>query len=149
MADKYVLPGSHTGISQRDCKRMVDLLLWCVRGVDSMTVAEGNNGVVGTQGDASVANLQVFLDTFVCQANSNKTDYFFCTSFLIPPRYCSVRLCDAWAERKLTPCSLWLLVEAFDEPWKAQYGGVEPYWGLFDSDRNLKSGLTIPTCSHT
>lgn len=47
--------------------------------------------------------------------------------------------------RLLTFC----VVEAFDEPWKAQYGGVEPYWGLFDSDRNLKSGLTIPECDHT
>ncbi|KAJ9113238.1 hypothetical protein QFC22_006077 [Naganishia vaughanmartiniae] len=83
---------------------------------NSMTTTEGNNGVVGTQGDASIANLQIFLDTFVCQANANTTDYFF--------------------------------FEAFDEPWKAQYGGVEPYWGLFDSDRNLKSGLTIPDCSH-
>lgn len=36
--------------------------------------------------------------------------------------------------------------EAFDEPWKAQYGGVEPFWGLFDSDRNLKN-ITIPTCN--
>lgn len=25
--------------------------------------------------------------------------------------------------------------EAFDQPWQAIYGGVEPYWGLFDSDK--------------
>ncbi|TXT12787.1 hypothetical protein VHUM_01188 [Vanrija humicola] len=36
--------------------------------------------------------------------------------------------------------------EGFDQPWKEQYGGVEPYWGLFDKDRNLKQPLTIPTC---
>ncbi|KAJ9104679.1 hypothetical protein QFC21_002177 [Naganishia friedmannii] len=112
---------------------------------DSMTTADGNNGVVGAQGDASIANLQTFLDTFVCQANANKTDYFFCTSLsallLTPP--CESRT----TVKKLTLCMI--LVEAFDEPWKAQYGGVEPYWGLFDSDRNLKSGLTIPDCSHT
>ncbi|GHJ84523.1 hypothetical protein NliqN6_0925 [Naganishia liquefaciens] len=83
----------------------------------SMTTTEANNGVSGSQGDASIANLQTFLDTFVCAANANGTDYFF--------------------------------FEAFDEPWKAQFGGVEPYWGLFDSDRNLKEGITIPQCSHT
>lgn len=35
--------------------------------------------------------------------------------------------------------------EAFDEPWKIEYGGVEPHWGLFDSSRNLKN-VTIPKC---
>ncbi|CAD6563608.1 MAG: hypothetical protein TREMPRED_000010 [Tremellales sp. Tagirdzhanova-0007] len=49
---------------------------------------------------------QAFLDTFICQANANGTQYFY--------------------------------FEAFDEPWKAEYGGVEPFWGMFDSDRNLK-----------
>ncbi|PVF93636.1 glycoside hydrolase [Serendipita vermifera] len=34
----------------------------------------------------------------------------------------------------------------FDEPWKASVGlGVEPYWGLFDKDFNLKA-ITIPEC---
>ncbi|ORY31807.1 glycoside hydrolase superfamily [Naematelia encephala] len=75
--------------------------------------AYDNNGVSGSDGDASVANLQTFLDTFICQANNNGTNYFF--------------------------------FEAFDEPWKEEYGGVEPFWGVFDSDRNLKN-LTIPTC---
>lgn len=46
--------------------------------VDTMTASEGNNGVASPQGDASIANLQTFLDTFVCQANANGTDYFFC-----------------------------------------------------------------------
>ena len=36
--------------------------------------------------------------------------------------------------------------EAFDEPWKAEFGGVEPYWGMFDSERNLKE-ITIPVCN--
>ena len=36
--------------------------------------------------------------------------------------------------------------EAFDEPWKQEFGGVEPYWGMFDSERNLKD-ITIPTCA--
>lgn len=55
-----------------------------------------------------------FLDTYVCQANANGTEYFY--------------------------------FEGFDQPWKEIYGGVEPYWGLFDKDRNLKQPLTIPTC---
>ncbi|KAI6108021.1 glycoside hydrolase family 17 protein [Pisolithus sp. B1] len=64
---------------------------------------------------ASVGNLQIFIDTFVCQANANGTEYFF--------------------------------FEFSDEPWKAvDYGGVEGYWGLFDSNKNFKN-LTIPTCS--
>ncbi|BGP56518.1 hypothetical protein JCM8202_004586 [Rhodotorula sphaerocarpa] len=35
--------------------------------------------------------------------------------------------------------------EPFDEPWKVEFGGVEPYWGLFNSDRTLKD-ITFPTC---
>ncbi|KAL7420504.1 hypothetical protein Q5752_004454 [Cryptotrichosporon argae] len=79
----------------------------------SMNASDASDGAGSPQGDASVANLQTFLDTFVCAANANGTKYFY--------------------------------FEAFDEPWKSIYGGVEPYWGLFDSDRNLKN-VTIPTC---
>jgi len=65
---------------------------------------------------ASDANLQFFIDNFVCQANQNGTGYFF--------------------------------FEYMDEPWKTvQYGGVEGYWGLFDSNKQLKN-ITIPDCSH-
>jgi glucan 1,3-beta-glucosidase len=73
----------------------------------------------------------VFLDTYLCQANKNGTKTFF--------------------------------FEAFDEPWKAyvfldggkrkgcadnnrSFGGVEPFWGLFDKDRKLKN-VTIPVCT--
>jgi hypothetical protein len=35
--------------------------------------------------------------------------------------------------------------ELFDQAWKVQYGGAEPFWGLFDQNRGLKA-LTIPTC---
>lgn len=63
---------------------------------------------------ASVQNLQIFIDTFACQATKNGTGYFF--------------------------------FEYSDEPWKnVTYGGVEGYWGLFDSNKNLKN-ITIPTC---
>ncbi|GMK59660.1 hypothetical protein CspeluHIS016_0802660 [Cutaneotrichosporon spelunceum] len=65
--------------------------------------------------DATVAQLQIFLDTFVCQANKNETHYFF--------------------------------FEPFDQEWKEPlYGGVEPYWGIFDKDRVMKD-LVIPTCT--
>ncbi|EPQ30555.1 uncharacterized protein PFL1_02080 [Pseudozyma flocculosa PF-1] len=69
---------------------------------------------------AGVPQLQTFLDTFVCESNTNITagtgqPYFY--------------------------------FEAFDEPWKdAQFGGVEAHWGLFTKDKKLKDGITIPTC---
>ena len=63
---------------------------------------------------ASVANLQIFIDNFICQATKNQTYYFF--------------------------------FEYMDQPWQgAEYGGVEGFWGLFDSNKNFKN-LTIPTC---
>jgi len=40
---------------------------------NSSTVKDETNGASA----ASVANLQIFLDTFVCQANSNGTGYFY------------------------------------------------------------------------
>ncbi|KAL0949275.1 hypothetical protein HGRIS_009353 [Hohenbuehelia grisea] len=76
----------------------------------SSDASNANNGA----SDASVAGLQTFIDTFVCQANTNGTGYFF--------------------------------FEFFDEVWKEkQYGGVEGWWGLFNSDRTLKD-VKIPDC---
>ncbi|PWN37700.1 glycoside hydrolase [Meira miltonrushii] len=71
---------------------------------------------------AGVPELNTFLSTYVCQANANVTagDQF----------------------------SKYFFFEMFDEPWKAIYGGVEPYWGLFNSNKTLKAGLTLPDCSH-
>jgi exo-beta-1,3-glucanase (GH17 family)/cellulose synthase/poly-beta-1,6-N-acetylglucosamine synthase-like glycosyltransferase len=34
------------------------------------------------------------------------------------------------------------IIEAFDQPWKASEGSVGAYWGLFDSNRNLKFAWT-------
>ncbi|QRW03916.1 DnaJ domain protein [Ceratobasidium sp. AG-Ba] len=91
----------------------------------SMYIAEtgwptkSSNASTQTNGasDASVPNLQIFLDTFVCASNTNQTQYFF--------------------------------FEFKDEPWKdVMYGGVEGWWGLFDSDKKLKD-VTIPECSHS
>lgn len=42
----------------------------------SKTTDTANDGA-GTGGEASVANMQIFLDTFVCQANTNGTKYFY------------------------------------------------------------------------
>jgi len=40
--------------------------------------------------------------------------------------------------------------EAFDEPWKSIYNTAtekwETAWGIMDSNRNLKAGITIPNC---
>ncbi|KIY49437.1 glycoside hydrolase [Fistulina hepatica ATCC 64428] len=79
---------------------------------ESSDKANANNG----PSDASEANLQIFLDTFVCQANQNGTGYFY-------------------FEASYT-----------DEKWKdVTYGGVEGWWGLFHQNRTLKS-VTIPIC---
>ncbi|KAJ1575942.1 hypothetical protein NDA11_003703 [Ustilago hordei] len=69
---------------------------------------------------AGVSELNTFLDTFLCQSNANVTEKALQPSFVF---------------------------EAFDEPWKdVLYGGVEAHWGLFDSNKKLKEGLTIPDC---
>ncbi|KAK4050621.1 hypothetical protein OIV83_003347 [Microbotryomycetes sp. JL201] len=62
---------------------------------------------------AGVPELQTFLDTYVCAANANGSQYFY--------------------------------FGPWDEPWKEMYGGVEPYWGLFNSDKVLKP-IKLPTC---
>jgi len=41
--------------------------------------------------------------------------------------------------------SYYFYFEPFDEPWKERYGGVEPYWGLFDSNKVLKD-ISLPDC---
>lgn len=68
----------------------------------------------------------------MCQANANGTKYFYFEAFDEP-----------WKE---------LVDSSHDAVWRPLtditrriYGGVEPYWGLFDSNRNLKN-VTIPTC---
>ncbi|KJX96424.1 glucan endo-1,3-beta-glucosidase btgC like protein [Zymoseptoria brevis] len=67
---------------------------------------------------ASIDNLNTFMDGWVCGALANGTTFFW--------------------------------FEAFDEPWKHQFdtkaNGWEPFWGIFDKDRNFKKGVTIPDC---
>src|SRR5262249_40257745 len=36
------------------------------------------------------------------------------------------------------------IVEAFDQPWKTNEGGVGPYWGLFDASRDAKFAWAGP-----
>ncbi|KAF2673848.1 glycoside hydrolase [Microthyrium microscopicum] len=68
---------------------------------------------------AGISQMNTFMSTFVCQSLTNKTDYFW--------------------------------FEGYDEPWKVQFDtpgqAWEDKWGLFDVNRNLKSGLTIPSCN--
>jgi exo-beta-1,3-glucanase (GH17 family) len=67
---------------------------------------------------AGISEMNTFMDNWVCQALENGTDYFW--------------------------------FEAFDEPWKIVYDTPgedwEDHWGLMDVNRNLKPGVTIPSC---
>ncbi len=36
------------------------------------------------------------------------------------------------------------IIEAIDQPWKTNEGGVGPYWGIFDASRTLKFAFTGP-----
>jgi len=94
---------------------------------------KGNTGV-GVGGEASIANLQTFLDEFVCQSNSQGIKYFY------------------FEVRQICRCLVWwqllMMMQLFDEIWKdIMFGGVEGYWGLLDSNKKLKAGIKIPTCS--
>jgi exo-beta-1,3-glucanase (GH17 family) len=68
---------------------------------------------------AGIDEMNVFMEDWVCRALDKGTEYFW--------------------------------FEAFDEPWKIKFNVKgkqewEDHWGLFDVDRNLKSGLKIPDC---
>ncbi|EXJ91053.1 hypothetical protein A1O1_04160 [Capronia coronata CBS 617.96] len=75
--------------------------------------APGQSGSV-----ASVDNMNTFMESWVCQALENGTDYFWFEAFDEP----------------------WKVVyNTDDQQW-------EDKWGLMDPGRNLKSGLQIPDC---
>lgn len=66
---------------------------------------------------ASAANMQIMLDTYLCQANTNSS----------------------------TTPYVWF--EAFDALWKRDlYRGSEAFWGLFDFNKQYKGDITIPDC---
>ncbi|KAG9241852.1 glycoside hydrolase superfamily [Calycina marina] len=67
---------------------------------------------------AGITEMNSFMDDWVCDALTNNTNYFW--------------------------------FEAFDEPWKISFNEPgkewEDQWGLFDVNRNLKTGVVIPDC---
>lgn len=74
---------------------------------------------------AGTTELQTFLDTYICQANTNIT---------------ATNAGDV-------PSSKYFYFEYMDQVWKDKmYGGVEGHWGLFDSSKQLKQ-ITIPDCA--
>ncbi|SPO07302.1 related to glucan 1,3-beta-glucosidase precursor [Cephalotrichum gorgonifer] len=76
------------------------------------------SGGTNTGSVASVEGANQLLEDWVCDALTNGTNYFW--------------------------------FSAFDEPWKARFNEPgkewEDQWGLFDVNRNLKKGITIPDC---
>lgn len=61
------------------------------------------------------------------------------------------RFLDDWVCSKEASEKIgWYWFEAFDEPWKVIFhegeNKWETQWGLFNSNRKLKDGLTFPTC---
>jgi len=67
---------------------------------------------------AGIPEMNTFMNDWVCQALANGTNYFW--------------------------------FEAFDEPWKIKFDTPgkewEDKWGLMDVNRNLKPGVTVPSC---
>ncbi|KAI9695920.1 MAG: hypothetical protein M1836_006037 [Candelina mexicana] len=82
-------------------------------GAGNCTVSDSTPGAV-----ASVTDMNVFMDTFVCQALKNGTEYFWFEAFDEPWK---IKYNDG------------------DKNW-------EDKWGLMDSDRNIKKGVKIPDC---
>lgn len=73
----------------------------------------------------------------------------FPVSFPACLSHSTVPLFSLWKCFQLTATQYYRF-EAFDEPWKVIYNTPgkewEDKWGLMDSGRNLKSGLSIPDC---
>ncbi|CAF9907736.1 MAG: hypothetical protein ALECFALPRED_003840 [Alectoria fallacina] len=87
---------------------------------------------------AGIDGMNTYMETFVCQSLTNKTNYFWSGPFLSLD--CRIQLMAFDRSR----------FEAFDEPWKQSLNTPgkewEDKWGLMDPGRNLKAGLTIPNC---
>lgn len=110
---------------------------WPTQGGNDCGVASDDNFGCKSDTDGAVAsidNLNTFMDEWVCGALDNGTTFFWYAitvshllTILTPRRF-----------------------SAFDEPWKHQFDTAhnkwEPFWGLFDQDRNFKDGLKIPDC---
>lgn len=115
---------------------------------------------------AGVPELQTFLDTYVCQANANQSACEGVPTLLRGAGSCidadSLRSLSAQistlsqrtshgrgsvsiSRLQLRSHLLLQLGELIILVHRSPVGGVEPYWGLFDEDRNLKD-VTIPDC---
>ncbi|KAG8752023.1 hypothetical protein FRC14_007437 [Serendipita sp. 396] len=57
------------------------------------------------------------------------------------------RVLDDWICPSNRNGTKYFWFEAYDEPWKSMYGGVEQHWGLFHTNGTLKD-ITIPDCPH-
>ncbi|KAL5115437.1 hypothetical protein ACEQ8H_006658 [Pleosporales sp. CAS-2024a] len=68
---------------------------------------------------AGIAEMNQFMEDWICQSMKNGTEYFWFSAFDEP-----------WKIEYNTPGKEW-----------------EDKWGLMDINRNLKPGLTIPNCS--
>ncbi|KAG8815547.1 hypothetical protein FRC17_000669 [Serendipita sp. 399] len=57
------------------------------------------------------------------------------------------RVLDDWVCASNRNGTKYFWFEAYDEPWKSMYGGVEQHWGLFYTNGTLKD-IKIPNCPH-
>ncbi|GAA5898552.1 hypothetical protein JCM6882_007813, partial [Rhodosporidiobolus microsporus] len=99
---------------------------------------------------AGVSELQTFLDTYPCQANKNESYYFYFEPFDEPwkERYALTSFPPSTfpVDLLLVPLSTSPTLPRSSSSSRISYGGVEPHWGLFDSNKVLKTGITFPTC---
>ncbi|KIM19637.1 glycoside hydrolase family 17 protein [Serendipita vermifera MAFF 305830] len=58
------------------------------------------------------------------------------------------RVLDDWVCPSNRNGTKYFWFAAYDEPWKAMYGGVEQHWGLFYANGTLKE-VSIPDCPHS
>ncbi|GME74791.1 unnamed protein product [Ambrosiozyma monospora] len=60
---------------------------------------------------------------------------------------------DIWICKLESSNQAWYYHEAFNEPWKTVFDDGEnrweSHWGFFDSDRQMKKGIVMPSCNAT
>jgi hypothetical protein len=131
-----------------------------------MNVSLANNGAASPDGDASVANLQSEFCPCQCESKtltlasllehvclSSKHEWYrvlFVSSMFMDEWKPFPLLIDSALRRSTSPGKgewemVWWGELVIGTDLSRQFFGVEPYWGLFDENRNLKD-ITIPTC---
>lgn len=103
----------------------------------------------GGGAEANVANLQTFMDDFVCAANTNNTGYFF-FEFMDEPwktvQYGGVEGYWGVFDQKFVSFTIG---ERTNEVHVQLLTGASSFpFFLLVYSKQLKSGLTLPTCSH-